>query len=127
MNLLYPGDGAIAHDRLSIFAPLGGPIVQLENELVRCSVLPWFGAAIVELTDKQSGIDVLCPGLGAIHNIISQPPIMAAGQEYFNRQAQGQMDSVDNHFLRNNDPRMPLFSDKKTSTTRGGGFGSGSK
>lgn len=48
-------------------------------------------------------------------------------QEYFNRQAEGQMNSVDNHFLRNNDPRMPLFSDKKTSTTRGGGFGSGSK
>ena len=50
-----------------------------------------------------------------------------ARQEYFNNMAQGQMDSVDNHFLRNNDPRMPLFSDKKSSTTRGGGFGSGSK
>ncbi len=50
-----------------------------------------------------------------------------ARQTYYNNQAQGQMDSVDNHFLRNNDPRMPLFSDKKTSTTRGGGFGSGSK
>ena len=50
-----------------------------------------------------------------------------ARQDYYNNQAQGQMDSVDNHFLRNNDPRMPLFSDKKSSTTRGGGFGSGSK
>jgi hypothetical protein len=50
-----------------------------------------------------------------------------ARQEYYNKQAQGQMDSVDNHFLRNNDPRMPLFSDKKSSTTRGAGFGSGSK
>jgi hypothetical protein len=50
-----------------------------------------------------------------------------ARQEYFNNLAQGQMESVDNHFLRNNDPRMPLFSDKKSSTTRGGGFGSGSK
>ena len=50
-----------------------------------------------------------------------------ARQDYYNAQAQGQMDSVDNHFLRNNDPRMPLFSDKKSSTTRGGGFGSGSK
>jgi hypothetical protein len=29
--------------------------------------------------------------------------------------------------MRNNDPRMPLFSDRKSSTTRGGGFGSGSK
>jgi hypothetical protein len=89
MNLLYPGSGAIAHDRLSIFAPLGGPLVQLENEHIRCSVLPWFGSAIVELTDKQTGVDVLCPGLGAIHNIISQPPAMAANQEYFNRRVGG--------------------------------------
>jgi len=48
-------------------------------------------------------------------------------QDYYNNQAQGQMDSVDNHFLRNNDPRMPLFAEKKSSTTRGVGFGSGSK
>ncbi len=47
--------------------------------------------------------------------------------DYYAKQAQAQMDSVDNHFMRNNDPRMPLFSDRKTSTTRGGGFGSGSK
>jgi hypothetical protein len=47
--------------------------------------------------------------------------------DYYGRQAQAQMDSVDNHFMRNNDPRMPLFSDRKSSTTRGGGFGSGSK
>jgi hypothetical protein len=46
---------------------------------------------------------------------------------YYNNQAQGQMDSVDNHFMRNNDPRMPLFSEKRSETTRGGGFGSGSK
>lgn len=50
-----------------------------------------------------------------------------ARQEYYNDQAQGQMDSVDNHFMRNNDPRMPLYSEKKSSTTRGVGFGSGSK
>jgi hypothetical protein len=50
-----------------------------------------------------------------------------ARDEYYQRQAQAQMDSVDNHFMRNNDPRMPLFSDRKSSTTRGGGFGSGSK
>lgn len=89
MNLLYPGTGAIAHDRLSISAPHGGPVVQLENELLRCSVLPWFGSAIVELTDKQTGIDFLCPGLGAINNIISQLPAMAPRQEYFNRRVGG--------------------------------------
>ena len=39
--------------------------------------------------------------------------------EYFNGQAQNQMDSVDNSFLRQNDPRMPLFADRKSTTTRG--------
>ena len=50
-----------------------------------------------------------------------------ARDEYYAQQAQAQMDSVDNHFMRNNDPRMPLFSDRKSSTSRGAGFGSGSK
>lgn len=44
---------------------------------------------------------------------------------YYLKQAQAQMDSVDNHYMRNNDPRMPLFSEKKTTVQRG--FGSGSK
>lgn len=50
-----------------------------------------------------------------------------ARDEYYNQQAQNQMDSVDNHFMRNNDPRMPLFADRKSTSSRGGGFGSGSK
>ncbi len=50
-----------------------------------------------------------------------------ARDDYYNKQAQNQMDSVDNHFMRNNDPRMPLFSDRKSTNSRGGGFGSGSK
>jgi hypothetical protein len=46
--------------------------------------------------------------------------------EYYNGQSQQQMDSVDNSFLRQNDPRMPLFSERKSSSTRGG-FGLGLK
>jgi hypothetical protein len=49
-----------------------------------------------------------------------------ARNDYYNQQAQNQMDSVDNSFMRQNDPRMPLFADRKSSSTRGG-FGSGSK
>jgi hypothetical protein len=48
-----------------------------------------------------------------------------ARDEYYANQAKAQVDSVDNNFMRNNDPRMPLFSEKKTSTSRGVGFGSG--
>jgi len=47
-------------------------------------------------------------------------------KQYFDNQARAQMDSVDNHYMRNNDPRMPLFSERKSSTSRGG-FGNGSK
>jgi hypothetical protein len=50
-----------------------------------------------------------------------------ARDDYYRTQAQAQMDSVDNHFMRNNDPRMPLFSERKSTTSRGAGFGSGSK
>ena len=50
-----------------------------------------------------------------------------ARDDYYNKQAQNQMDSVDNHFMRNNDPRMPLFADRKSSSSRGSGFGTGSK
>ena len=48
--------------------------------------------------------------------------------DYYNRQAATQMESVENNFMRNNDPRMPLFEDKKSTSTRGNsGFGTGSK
>jgi hypothetical protein len=49
-----------------------------------------------------------------------------ARDDYYDQQAQNQMDSVDNNFMRQNDPRMPLFAERKSTTTRGG-FGSGSK
>ena len=52
---------------------------------------------------------------------------LTAMKEYFEGIAQRQMESVDNHFMRNNDPRMPLFADKKSSVSRGSGFGTGSK
>lgn len=42
--------------------------------------------------------------------------------QWYEGQNKAQMESVDNNFLRENDPRMPLFSEKKTKVT----FGSGS-
>jgi len=41
---------------------------------------------------------------------------------FYANQNKAQMESVDNNFLRDSDPRMPLFSDKKSKVT----FGSGS-
>ncbi len=40
---------------------------------------------------------------------------------YYNDQAQAQMSSVDNNFMRENDPRMPLFNERKTKVTFGKG------
>lgn len=40
---------------------------------------------------------------------------------YYQRQSEGQIESVDNNLMRQNDPRMPLFSEKKSSTSFGSG------
>ena len=40
---------------------------------------------------------------------------------YYQQQAEAQMSSVDNNFMRENDPRMPLFSDRKSKVTFGKG------
>ena len=39
--------------------------------------------------------------------------------EYFKGKALAQEQAVDNNLMRQNDPRMPLFSDKKSTTTKG--------
>lgn len=47
--------------------------------------------------------------------------LMEQRKEYFARKNQAQMDSVDNNFMRENDPRMPLFRERKSSTSFGRG------
>jgi hypothetical protein len=44
-------------------------------------------------------------------------------REYYARQNQAQMEAVDNNFMRSEDQRMPLFSEKRTTTS----FGRGAK
>ena len=39
--------------------------------------------------------------------------------EYFKGKALAQEQAVDNNLMRQNDPRMPLFSDKKSTVTKG--------
>jgi hypothetical protein len=41
--------------------------------------------------------------------------------EYYEKQTQSQTDAVDNNLMRQNDPRMPLFNEKKSSTSFGKG------
>ena len=40
---------------------------------------------------------------------------------YYAQQSKAQTNSVDNNFMRENDPRMPLFSDRKSKVTFGNG------
>jgi len=41
--------------------------------------------------------------------------------EYYQEQTDSQIRSVDNNFMRENDPRMPLFNERKTKVTFGKG------
>ena len=41
--------------------------------------------------------------------------------EYYQQQAKGQMTSVDNNLMRENDPRMPLFNERKSTVIFGKG------
>lgn len=41
--------------------------------------------------------------------------------DHYQQQAEAQINSVDNNFMRENDPRMPLFSERKTKVTFGKG------
>jgi hypothetical protein len=40
---------------------------------------------------------------------------------YYGQQAESQMESVDNTFMRENDPRMPLYKERSTKVTFGKG------
>ena len=48
-----------------------------------------------------------------------------ARNDYYSKQAQRQLESVDNSFLQQNDARMAKFAARKSTVTRGTGFGSG--
>ena len=57
--------------------------------------------------------------------LCKMPAEMAKARDrYYSDQASAQMASVDNNFMRNNDPRMPLFAERKSTSSRGG-FGNG--
>ena len=45
----------------------------------------------------------------------------AARKAYYEQQSQASMQSVDNNFLRESDPRMPLFSEKQSKVSFGRG------
>ena len=55
--------------------------------------------------------------------MLSKAPeeLIEARNSYYAEQTKAQIDSVDNNLMRENDPRMPLFNDRKTKITFGNG------
>ena len=47
--------------------------------------------------------------------------LMDQRKEHFSKKNRDQMESVDNNFMRENDPRMPLFRERKSTTSFGNG------
>lgn len=47
--------------------------------------------------------------------------MVRARDEYYANQSQAQMNSVDNNYLRENDPRMPLFKESRSKVSFGKG------
>jgi hypothetical protein len=47
--------------------------------------------------------------------------LMKQREDYYAKQAQAQISSVDNSFMRLNDERMPLFNERRSSTSFGKG------
>jgi hypothetical protein len=45
--------------------------------------------------------------------------------DYYANQSQAQTEAVDSNFMRQSDARMPLFKEKKSTVSKGPGFGNG--
>lgn len=56
--------------------------------------------------------------------MLCKTPVEFAKQRdaYYQQQAESQMQSVDNTYMRENDPRMPLFKERSTKVTFGKGI-----
>lgn len=73
---------------------------------------------IVNVEDERFKDNVVIGGL-----MLCRAPeeMVAERTEFYEQQNQAQINSVDNNFMRENDSRMPLFSDRKSSVTFGKG------
>ena len=56
--------------------------------------------------------------------ILCKTPLELVEQRnaYYNNQTEAQVQSVDNNYMRENDPRMPLFKEKRSKVTFGRGL-----
>jgi len=76
------------------------------------------GAVMVGVENERFKDNVLMGGL-----MLCKAPkeLVEERNSYYTGQAQAQMKSVDNNLMRENDPRMPLFNERKSTVTFGKG------
>lgn len=73
----------------------------------------------VHLDSDNAGKDVVV--IGGLMLCKSPEEFVEQRNEYYRKQANDQMMAVDNNLMRQSDPRMPLFNEKKSTTTFGSG------
>ena len=85
-------------------------------EPVKIEEQPQFQLLVDEGSRFKDGIEV-----GGL--LLCKTPIEFVEQRnnHYLKQSEDQILSVDNNLMRQNDPRMPLFKESKSSTSRGGG------
>ena len=85
-------------------------------EPVRADVHPEvFTDAVVDSRFKDNIV------IGGLMLCKAPEEMVAERNEYYQRQTAAQMQSVDNNLMRESDPRMPIFNDRKSSVTFGKG------
>tara|TARA_R100001244_G_scaffold130822_1_gene103334 strand:+ start:1472 stop:1924 length:453 start_codon:yes stop_codon:yes gene_type:complete len=74
---------------------------------------------LVSLENERFKDNIVMGGL-----LLCKAPVelVAERNEYYEKQASAQIQSVDNNLMRENDPRMPLFNERTTKVTS---FGKG--
>lgn len=88
----------------------------------------WEPCKLAEYPELRLSVDVSSAGSDAVEIgglLLCRMPIemIAQREAYFGNANTSQMESVDSSFMKENDPRMPLFAEKKSSTS----FGRGSR
>jgi hypothetical protein len=83
---------------------------------VRLEEQPQFKLFIGENAHFKDGIEI-----GGLLLCKMPSDFQSQRNSYYAKKNREQMQSVDNHYLRENDPRMPMFSERKSTTSFGKG------
>ena len=74
---------------------------------------------LMEIGDKPRFADSI--EIGGLILCKTPKEFVAQRNDYFRQQTEGQMYTVDNNFMRENDPRMPLFKERRSEVKFGRG------